>query len=57
MHRPLDPRALGELHVEGVKTTRDLHLDVLGEARFRLGTYTTAYIEEAAADLPHLGTA
>jgi acetyl-CoA carboxylase biotin carboxylase subunit len=50
-------RALGELNVEGVKTTRDLHLDVLGEARFRLGMYTTSYIEEAAADLPHLGTA
>jgi acetyl-CoA carboxylase biotin carboxylase subunit len=50
-------RALGELHVGGIKTTRDLHLDILGEARFRLGTYTTAYIEEAAGDLPHLGAA
>jgi len=30
---------------------------VLGEARFRLGTYTTSYIEEAADDLPHLGAA
>ena len=27
------------------------------EARFRSGLYTTAYIEEAAADLPHLGSA
>jgi acetyl-CoA carboxylase biotin carboxylase subunit len=50
-------RALGELNVEGVRTTRDLHLDVLAEARFRLGTYTTSYIEDAAADLPHLGSA
>jgi acetyl-CoA carboxylase biotin carboxylase subunit len=50
-------RALGETVVEGIKTTRDLHLDVLAEARFRSGLYTTAYIEDAAADLPHLGTA
>ena len=50
-------RALGETVVEGVKTTRDLHLDVLREARFRSGLYTTAYIEDAAADLPHLGSA
>ena len=47
----------GETVVEGIKTTRDLHLDVLGEARFRSGLYTTAYIEDAAADLPHLGSA
>jgi len=50
-------RALGETGVEGIKTTRDLHLDVLQEARFRSGLYTTSYIEEAAADLPHLGSA
>ncbi len=50
-------RALSETVVEGIKTTRDLHLDVLQEARFRSGLYTTSYIEEAAADLPHLGSA
>jgi acetyl-CoA carboxylase biotin carboxylase subunit len=50
-------RALSETVVEGVRTTRDLHLDVLREQRFRSGLYTTAYIEEAAADLPHLGSA
>src|SRR6478672_9492656 len=31
-------RAFGELNVEGVKTTAGLHLDVIWEARFRLGT-------------------
>ena len=50
-------RALGEIEVEGIKTTRDLLLDMVREARFRSGLYTTAYIEEAAADLPHLGSA
>jgi acetyl-CoA carboxylase biotin carboxylase subunit len=49
-------RALSETEVEGVATTRDLFADILREARFRGGTYTTAYLADAAADLPSLVT-
>ena len=47
-------RSLGEIELDGVATTRDLFLDILREPRFRSGRYTTAYLADAAADLPHL---
>ncbi len=49
-------RSLAECEVEGVATTRDLHRDIVQEARFRRGNYTTAYLDDAAADLPHLSS-
>ncbi|HXD71133.1 MAG TPA: acetyl-CoA carboxylase biotin carboxylase subunit [Gaiellales bacterium] len=48
-------RALGELRIEGVRTTRELFLDVVNEPRFVSGHYTTAYLEDARAALPSLG--
>jgi acetyl-CoA carboxylase biotin carboxylase subunit len=49
-------RALGEFGIEGVRTTRELFLDVVNEPRFVSGRYTTAYLEDARAALPSLGT-
>jgi acetyl-CoA carboxylase biotin carboxylase subunit len=49
-------RALGEFGIEGVRTTRELFLDVVNEPRFMSGHYTTAYLEDARAALPSLGT-
>jgi acetyl-CoA carboxylase biotin carboxylase subunit len=48
-------RAVDEFEVEGIATTLPLFRDILREARFRAGRYTTAYLGEAAADLPSLG--
>ncbi len=48
-------RALHELTIEGVTTTRELFLDVVHEPRFVSGSYTTAYLEDARAGLPSLG--
>ncbi len=48
-------RALGELEVEGIRTTRELFLDILDEERFVHGDYTTAYLADAADALPSLG--
>ena len=39
-------RALGELQVDGVATTRDFARDVLTSNAFRSGEYTTSYLEE-----------
>jgi len=47
-------RALSELRVEGVRTTRELFLDIVAEPRFRSGAYTTSYLEDAGAALPSL---
>jgi acetyl-CoA carboxylase biotin carboxylase subunit len=47
-------RALGELEIEGVATTRDLFLEIVEEPAFRSGRYTTAYLEQARAALPSL---
>ncbi len=47
-------RALGELTVEGVRTTRELFLDIVAEPRFRSGAYTTSYLEDVRAALPAL---
>jgi acetyl-CoA carboxylase biotin carboxylase subunit len=38
-------RALGELAIEGIKTTVPLHLGLLEDERVRAGAYHTAYLE------------
>ena len=52
---PARARALGELEVEGISTTRELFLEMLGDAPIREGRYTTGYLAEAAPRLPSLG--
>jgi acetyl-CoA carboxylase, biotin carboxylase subunit len=47
-------RALSELQVEGVPTTRDLHVDILRHPAFVAGTFSTAFLEEARDGLPSL---
>lgn len=42
-------RALRELEVEGVATTRDFAAGVLDSAAFRSGSYSTSFLAEAAA--------
>jgi len=42
-------RALHETIVEGVPTTRDVALEVLGSEQFRSGTYSTSTLEEIRA--------
>jgi acetyl-CoA carboxylase biotin carboxylase subunit len=39
-------RALRELEVEGVPTTRELALAILSEPRFRVGEYSTGYLAD-----------
>jgi acetyl-CoA carboxylase biotin carboxylase subunit len=38
-------RALGEFDVEGLKTTKPLHLALLDDEGFRVGDYHTGYLE------------
>jgi acetyl-CoA carboxylase, biotin carboxylase subunit len=45
-------RALGELQLEGVATTRELAIDILRSEEFGSGRYSTAYLAEAAGRLP-----
>jgi acetyl-CoA carboxylase, biotin carboxylase subunit len=47
-------RALGELRIEGVPTTRELAIDILRSEEFGSGRYSTGYLEEASARLPAL---
>jgi acetyl-CoA carboxylase biotin carboxylase subunit len=47
-------RALRELGIEGIQTTRELFLDIVAEPTFRGGVYTTSYLQDAAARLPRL---
>jgi acetyl-CoA carboxylase biotin carboxylase subunit len=47
-------RALGELQVEGVPTTRELAMDILRSEEFSSGHYSTGYLAEASARLPAL---
>ena len=42
-------RALGELEIEGIATTRDFARDVLQSDEFRSGEYTTSYVDELGA--------
>jgi acetyl-CoA carboxylase biotin carboxylase subunit len=39
-------RALGELDVRGIPTTRDLAIEILGSDEFRSGRYSTSFLEE-----------
>jgi len=50
-------RALRELVVEGIPTTRDLALDVLGSREFRRGEYSTSTMTELEHRLPSLASA
>ncbi|HYM64047.1 MAG TPA: carbamoyl phosphate synthase, partial [Gaiellaceae bacterium] len=50
-------RALSELELEGVATTRDLALDIVQNDDFASGEYTTAFIQKAARSLSALGPA
>jgi biotin carboxylase len=50
-------RALSELELEGVATTRDLALDIVQNDDFASGEYTTAFIQKAAPSLSALGPA
>jgi acetyl-CoA carboxylase biotin carboxylase subunit len=47
-------RALGELQLDGVKTTRELAIDILRSEGFAGGRYSTEYLAETAASLPAL---
>jgi acetyl-CoA carboxylase biotin carboxylase subunit len=45
-------RALGELVLEGVPTTRELAIDILRSEEFSSGRYSTGFLAEASARLP-----
>ncbi len=47
-------RALEELEVEGIPTTRELALDVLRSAGFARGKYSTSYLAEMEHRLPSI---
>ena len=47
-------RALEELVIEGVPTTRELAIDILRHESFAAGEYTTTFLERAADELPAL---
>jgi acetyl-CoA carboxylase, biotin carboxylase subunit len=44
-------RCLEELVVEGIPTTRELHVDILGHPAFNEGRFSTAFLEEAQGEL------
>jgi acetyl-CoA carboxylase biotin carboxylase subunit len=48
-------RALSELEVAGLPTTREFALDVLESDAFVSGTYSTGFVDESAGLLPSLG--
>jgi len=50
-------RALEELEVEGIPTTRELALDILRSPEFQGGDYSTSYLEEMEERLPSLSVA
>ncbi len=47
-------RALHELEVEGVPTTREVAIEILASAEFRSGDYSTSFLDDMAAQLPAL---
>jgi acetyl-CoA carboxylase biotin carboxylase subunit len=47
-------RALGELQLDGIPTTRELAIDVLRSEGFASGRYSTNYLAETRAALPAL---
>jgi acetyl-CoA carboxylase biotin carboxylase subunit len=50
-------RALSELEVTGLPTTREFVLDVLDSDAFVSGAYSTSFVDESAGLLPSLGSA
>jgi acetyl-CoA carboxylase, biotin carboxylase subunit len=50
-------RALRELEVEGIPTTREVALDVLDSPEFRRGEYSTSTLSELAGRVPSLTSA
>jgi acetyl-CoA carboxylase biotin carboxylase subunit len=44
-------RVLGEFEIEGLPTTRNAALEILGSPEFRSGDYSTSFLEEAGARL------
>jgi acetyl-CoA carboxylase, biotin carboxylase subunit len=50
-------RALGELKLEGVQTTRELAIDILRSEGFASGRYSTSWLEESGSALPALARA
>jgi acetyl-CoA carboxylase, biotin carboxylase subunit len=50
-------RALLELDVRGVPTTREAAYEILGSDEFRSGDYSTSFIDDARATLPALAGA
>ena len=50
-------RALSELEVDGIATTRELALDVLGSIEFRSGEYSTSTLADLAGRVPSLSPA
>src|SRR6476619_2193899 len=47
-------RALEELEVEGIPTTRDVALDILRSPEFQGGNYSTSYLAEMESRLPSM---
>ncbi len=47
-------RALTEFEIDGVRTTRELFIDVCADPVFRSGAYSTAFLEQAAPRLASL---
>ena len=50
-------RALNELEVEGIPTTRELAIDILRSREFGSGHYSTSYLAEMEGRLPSLAAA
>ena len=50
-------RALSELDVDGIPTTRDLAVDVLRSTAFEAGSYSTSTLSELEGRIPSLATA
>ncbi|MBM2822698.1 MAG: acetyl-CoA carboxylase biotin carboxylase subunit, partial [Thermoleophilia bacterium] len=47
-------RALKELEIEGIPTTRDAALDVLGSREFATGSYSTTTLADLVGRVPSL---
>jgi acetyl-CoA carboxylase biotin carboxylase subunit len=50
-------RALAELDVRGIPTTRDVAREIISSEEFRSGVYSTSFLEEAGTRLPALSGA
>ena len=50
-------RALGELEVDGIPTTRELAIDVLSSEGFANGDYSTSYLADMEDRLPSISSA